>query len=47
MNKYDNTKYKIRDSYKDVVLLYDFEGNLYASYLLKEINKYMLAKVEM
>ena len=47
MNKYDNTKYKIRDSYKDVVLFYDFEGNLYASYLLKEINKYMLAKVEM
>lgn len=46
MNEYDNTKYKIRDSYNDVVLVYDFSGNLYASYLLKEINKYMLAKIE-
>lgn len=47
MNKYDKTKYKIRDSYKDVTLIYDFNGNLYASYLLKDINKYMLAKIEM
>lgn len=47
MNEYDKSNYKIRDSYKDVVLLYDFEGNLYASYLLKEINKYMIAKIQM
>ncbi len=47
MNEYDNKKYKIRESYKDVILLYDSNGNLYASYLLKDINKYMIAKIEM